>query len=69
MILPEELNEDIGPIIYPAQRSANVFASFSPTQFSFSHPLPHCLNSKCICAHLCAHWCAGLKKGCVPAGA
>ncbi len=31
------------------------FASFSLTQLSFSRPAPHCLNSKCICAHLCAY--------------
>ncbi len=57
-----------GPIIYPAQcgarSGASVFASFSPTQFSFSHPALRCLNSKCICAHLCTHGRAGLKKVC-----
>ncbi len=35
-----------------------VFASFSPTQFSFSCPAAHSLNSKCICPH----GRAGLKK-------
>ncbi len=57
------LMRDSGPYHIPgARRSASVFASFSLTQFSFSHHAPRCLNSKCICAHLCAHRCAGLKK-------
>uniref|UniRef100_A0A8C2EN12 ADAM metallopeptidase with thrombospondin type 1 motif 7 n=1 Tax=Cyprinus carpio TaxID=7962 RepID=A0A8C2EN12_CYPCA len=43
------------------------FASFSPTQLSFSCPAPHCLNSICICAHLCAHGHGGLKTRCVQA--
>ncbi len=43
------------------------FASFSPMQLSFSHPVPRCLNSKCIRAHLCAHGRAGLKTRCVQA--
>ncbi len=43
------------------------FASFSPTQLSFSRPAPRCLNSKCICVHLCAHERAGLKTRCVQA--
>ncbi len=34
-------------------------------QLSFSRPAPRCLNSKCICAHLCAHGRAGLKTRCV----
>ncbi len=55
-----------GPIIHPAPGTTQVFfASFSPTQLSFSRPAPCCLNSKCICAHLCAH--AGLKTRCVQA--
>jgi len=33
------------------------FASFSPTQSSFSCPVPCCLNSKCTRAHLFAHGC------------
>ncbi len=45
----------MGPIIQPAKCSESVFASFSPTQFSFSRPALRCLNRKCICAHLCAH--------------
>ncbi len=53
----------MGPIIHPAQCSASVFASFSLTQFSFSHPVQRCLNRKCISADLCAHGHAGLKKG------
>ena len=60
-----------GPIIHPAQcdarRSASVFASFSPAPFAFSRPAPRRLISKCICAHLCAHGRAGLKKRCVQA--
>ncbi len=51
-----------GPIIHLAQCGTRVFASFSLTQFSFSHPVPRYLNSKCICAHLCAHGRASLKK-------
>ncbi len=43
------------------------FASFSPKQLSFSRPAPLCLNSKCICDHLCTHWHADLKKKCVQA--
>ncbi len=45
----------MGPIKQPVKCSESVFASFSPTQFSFSHPALRCLNRKCICAHLCAH--------------
>ncbi len=37
------------------------FASFSPMQLWFSPPRPGCLNSKCICTHLCAHVRAGLR--------
>ncbi len=37
------------------------FASFSPTQLSFSHPVPYCLINKCTCTHLFAHGHAGLK--------
>ncbi len=39
------------------------FASFSPTQLSFSHPALRCLNSKYFWAHLCAHGRADLKLG------
>ncbi len=52
----------IGPYYTPgARRSTRVFASFSPTQFSFSHPAPRCLNSKCICALIGR---AGMKTRC-----
>ncbi len=50
-----------------ARHGASVFAGFSPTQFSFSRSVPRCLNSKCICAHLCTHGRAGLKMRCVQA--
>ncbi len=33
----------------------------------FAAPVPCCINSKCICAHLCAHGRAGLKTRCVQA--
>ncbi len=53
----------MGPYHTPgAMRGTSVFASFSPTQFSFSRPAPRCLNSKCICAHLSIHGRADLKK-------
>ncbi len=41
-----------------------VFTSFSPTQFSFSHPAPCCLKSKCICPHLCTQVCWSKKEVC-----
>ncbi len=37
------------------RHGASGFASFIPTQFSFSRPSSRCLNIKCICTHLCAH--------------
>ncbi len=43
------------------------FASFSPMQLLFSRLAPRCLNSKCICAHLCTHERSGLKTRCVQA--
>ncbi len=46
--------------MWPKATSASVFASFSLRRFSFSHPVPRCLNSKYICASL---WPLGdLKK-------
>ncbi len=42
------------------------FASFSLTQL-FSRPAPCCLNSKCICAYLCAPVHAGLETRCIQA--
>ncbi len=48
--------------MHPAQCGASVFASFS---LKFSRLVPCCLNSKCICAYLCAHGHAGLKERCV----
>ncbi len=55
-----------GPIMHPAQCGTRGFASFSLMQFSFSRLVPRCLKSKCICAHLCTHGHAGLKR-CVQA--
>jgi len=43
------------------------FASFNPTQVSFSGPAPCYLNSKGICVYLCTHGHAGLKTRCVQA--
>ncbi len=65
-ISTSQCKETKNPIIHPAQcgtrHRTSVFASFSLTQFSFSRPVPRCLNSKCICAHLCTHGHAGLKN-------
>ncbi len=70
-ISTSQCKETKGPIIHTVQSGTrcrtSVFASFSLTQFSFSHPVPCCLDSKCICTHLCAHRHAGLKTRCVQA--
>ncbi len=39
----------------PCTTTQVFFASFSPTQLSFSRPTQHCLNRKCTCAQLFAH--------------
>ncbi len=59
LVLYPFIPRHIGPYCTPgARRSASVFASLSTTC---------CLNSKCICSHLCTHGHAGLKKRCVQA--
>ncbi len=50
---PSSFLIDVGPYHTPgARRGSSVFASFSPTQLSFSCPVSGCLNSKWICALL-----------------
>ncbi len=42
-----------------------VFLLVTAWYMQYIYPALRCLNSKCVCTHLCAHGCAGLKKRCV----
>ncbi len=69
------LNSQVNPLILQGMSTSailtwgslsytRVFTSFSPMQFSFFHPAPCCLKSKCICPHLCTQVCWSKKEVC-----